>query len=130
MATTELLRRMRGWLGGPERQRRRLEALFDEQTRALAAGLPDAEQHPFPLGPDAAEESYFVERRHRRIHPDEFRHGGCTLADCEQEFLRMWQAEGAPHLAALAPELARIARALHEVGTDEGDISEFVYVMY
>ena len=128
MATTDSFRRLFRSLAGSQRQR--LETLFDERILPLASQIPAAERHALPMGPDAEAESYFVEREHRRMYLSDFGRGGCTLDDCEQELVHMWQAQSAPHLAVLAPELAKIARALHELGTDDSEVSEFVYVMY
>jgi hypothetical protein len=130
MATIDPPRTIRRWTRAPRGYRERLGILFDERILPLAAELPADQRHALPMGPDDSCESYFVERRHRRMNPSDFEHGGCTLDNCEQELVRMWQAHGAPHFTGLAAELAKIARGLHEVGTEEGDISEFVYVMY
>lgn len=102
-----------------------LRRFLVSQLAPVAARLRERGVAFFPLGPEAAEESWYQpapegEPELSELEPEAF----------EARLRQRWERQGLPELAALAAPLAQLARQL-EVGEEESaEISPFVYVMY
>jgi hypothetical protein len=105
------------------------DPLFDA---LLAAGAPDAVR--FPLAPDAALPSYYVQRRQVSMTRADFLAPSCLDgAEFADRLGAYWQGAGQPALAALAPLLAASARDMHALyvaARPRAALSPYVYQMF
>ena len=105
------------------------DLLFDT---LVAAGAPGAVR--FPLAPDAALPSYYVQRRQSSMTRADFLAPSCLDAgEFGERMAALWQAAGQPRLAALAPLLAASARDMHTLyvaARPKAELSPYVYQMF
>jgi hypothetical protein len=103
--------------------------LFDALTAGCAPG-----QAPFPLGPNPRLTSYYAQRTRTTMHLDDFLAPSCLDAgEFGTRLAAHWRAHGHPELAALAPQVAEAAQALHALYTaarPQAELSPYVYQMF
>jgi hypothetical protein len=118
-----------------------MSSIDDGALRALAAPLFDAVtagrgqgEVPFPLGPNARLASYYAQRTRTTMGIDDFLAPSCLDAgEFGARLATHWRAHGHPELAALAPQVADAARALHALyvaARPEAALSPYVYQMF
>jgi hypothetical protein len=109
-----------------------LRALAGPLFDALTAGAP--ERPPFPLGADPAQASYYVARPQRFMRRGDFGAPSCLdVEDFELRLAAHWKAAGRPELAAQAPLVAQVARAMHALfaqAQPEAEVSPYIYSMF
>jgi hypothetical protein len=110
-----------------------LRALTDPLFDALTAGGVDGPA-PFPLGPDPALSSYYIQRPRTSMERADFLAPSCLDAG---EFARCmdahWRAQGRPAPAALVDRLAATAQALHALYVEaqpQAEVSPYIYQMF
>jgi hypothetical protein len=101
----------------------RLGRLFDGLILSGAKSMRLRGIMPLSTGPDPELRSYYVERGAgtsyiREFDPTRFAH----------ELRAFWRDD--PELAALADELADVARELGSSGSEDGEVSPLIYAMY
>ena len=102
-----------------------IDTLFDEVLLPIA-GKPD-----FPLAPDPAAETYFVQRERPAMTREDFTAPSCLdVDDFEQRLAAYWTRTGRPELAARAPRFAEAARSVYAPATQDAEVSPFIYVMF
>jgi hypothetical protein len=85
----------------------------------------------FPVGPDPAADTYYIDRPARKMTRDDFLirtpdgSGDPIVALGE-----LWKSQGLDRLAALVPELRAIAGELRQIEKPADDVSPFIYVMF
>lgn len=95
---------------------------------AAEAGKPRAY---FPLGPDPAAQSYFIERQKTRMAREDFLIRTADGGDDPIVALgELWRSQGLDKLAALTPRLREVAAALRQIEAPADDVSPFIYVMF
>lgn len=116
----------------PKKLARALDEFFRERLVPAGAAMKKRSGTLFPLGADASATSYFIPRRVTRMEKSDFETLGTASPETlARDLAAMWNRAGVPELAALAPEMADLARAAREAETEqEGDVSPFVYAMY
>lgn len=118
-----------------------MNSIDDAALRALAAPLFDAMtassgpgQVPFPLGPNPRLASYYAQRTRTTMGLDDFLAPSCLdAAEFGARLAAHWRTQGHPELAALAPDVADAARALHALyvaARPEAALSPYVYQMF
>lgn len=118
-----------------------MSSIDDAALRAMAAPLFDAltaggeaGQVPFPLGPNPRLASYYTQRTRTTMGLDDFLAPSCLDAgEFGARLAAHWRAHGHPDLAALAPQVADVARALHALyvaARPETALSPYVYQMF
>jgi hypothetical protein len=110
-----------------------LQALAGPLFDVLTAGCTPG-QAPFPLGPNPRLSSYYTQRAHTTMSLDDFLVPSCldALAFCVR-LADHWRAHGHPELAAHAPQVADVARALHALyaaARPQAELSPYVYQMF
>lgn len=110
-----------------------LYALTDPLFDALCAGS-DAAPPPFPLGPDPALASYYVQRPHAAMRREDFLAPSCLDAgEFAERLAGYWREAGQPGLAEQAPRVAAAARALHALYQEtrpQAEVSPYIYQMF
>jgi hypothetical protein len=118
-----------------------MNSIDDAALRALAAPLFDAltagsgpGQVPFPLGPNPRLASYYAQRTRTTMGLADFLAPSCLDAgEFGARLAAHWRAQAHPELAALAPQVADAARALHAlyvVARPDAALSPYVYQMF
>jgi hypothetical protein len=110
-----------------------LRALTDPLLDALTADDASA-QPPFPLGPDPALASYYIQRPQGTMARADFLAASCLdLDEFAQRLGDYWRAAGHPDLAAQAPLAAATAgalRALYQEARPQAEVSPYIYQMF
>lgn len=107
--------------------------LFDQMVVPLAEARRAAgTQAYFPTGPDADAASYFVPPGTRKMQPSDF---GLIDDDTATGFVdalaAYWSAAGEPELAAMAPRMQQIARAvIDEAAESDGNVDVLCYTLF
>jgi len=118
-----------------------MSSIDDGALRALAAPLFDAltadmarGQAPFPLGPNPRLASYYAQRTRTTMDLADFLAPSCLDAgEFGARVAAHWRTCGHPELAALAPQVADAARALHALyvaARPDAALSPYVYQMF
>src|SRR5262245_51319150 len=78
----------------------------------------------FPLHPDPAMTSYYTHRKQTTLGASTFEVPGCeSFEDFERALRELWTAQSHPELAALAPDLAELARKLYAREEQSDEVS-------
>ncbi|MBM4383384.1 MAG: hypothetical protein FJ091_08445 [Deltaproteobacteria bacterium] len=117
---------------GEDKLDAKLRAFFRQRVVPLAERTRARREQRLPAGPDAAAATYYEPARRSHMAPLDFtRASGLTRDTLEAQLRALWQERGDAELAALAPELARLARECAADMVEQGEeLSPFVYVMY
>ena len=118
-----------------------MSSIDDGALRTLAAPLFDAlaagsgpGQVPFPLGPNPRLASYYAQRTRTTMELADFLAPSCLDAgEFGARLAAHWRERGHPELAALTPQVADAARALHALyvaARPQAALSPYVYQMF
>lgn len=108
-------------------------ALFDEVLAPLAEARRAANAPPYFLPwKDETVTSYFAPSQDTRLTSTDFEFPGGGYAEGLVDALEAWwRARGDSELAAAAPRLKAIAKALHsETAHDDGSVDIFCYTLF
>ena len=104
---------------------------FEQRLMPLARRMAADGNLFFPLRPDPSLISYYKDRTQKVMKKEDFEVRACEgFEDFARGMAEMWSARGHEELAALAPELAGLARQLHLVEEQTEEVSPFIYVMF
>lgn len=95
---------------------------FRECFLPAAARLRAREARLLPDGPDRTASTYYVARPPREEYVFDL------SIPLEEVFRSQWKDY--PELAALAEDLARLARDLRQPNEESGEVSPFIYAMF
>lgn len=110
---------------------RDIDRLFSDELLPLAARLKGENVRLLETRLEQGAASYFVRRPKTVMAKSDFESGGCATPEgVEADLAGLWSRGDGKPLAALAPGIAQLARALRQVQEESGDVSNFIYVMY
>ncbi len=113
-----------------EQAKDRIKEFFQRELLPLRNHLGER-AHFFATRFEAESPTYFEDKEPAVLEPAAMEAPECLLpADLEQKLTQMWQAQGFPELAALAPALARLAELLQAGAEPGAEVSPFIYVMF
>ena len=107
-------------------------ALFDEVLVPLAKAKRASGAQPyFPLGGDANAATYFVKPGIRTMQPSDFELGADAAEGLIEALAAFWISQGEEGLAAMAPRMKEIARALiDEAAESDGNVDVLCYTLF
>lgn len=101
-----------------------------ELLPAFAAAGKGAESF-FPRRPDGEARSYYVPCGKKSMSAGDFILEGCGSFDKLQQALEeLWREQGYPGLARTSGTAAALARRLYHAGSENDEVSPFIYVMF
>jgi hypothetical protein len=110
---------------------RRLEKFFRAELLPLARQYKREGRCLLAGNPDGSLSSYYEQRKSTRMSRSDFEKGSCrSTEELAAELEAMWRQQGFDELAALAPQLAKLAERLRQTQPETEDVSPFVYAMY
>lgn len=110
---------------------RRLEKFFRAELLPLAQKYQRDGRCLLAGNPDRSLPTYYEPREKTRMSRSDFESGSCrSTEELAAALEAMWRDQGFDELAALAPQLARLAERLKRTQPDTEDVSPFVYAMY
>ena len=102
-----------------------------EELEPLASRLRAEDRRLFPQGPDESVASYYIERHRTTMKETDFEAFQVNGAeDLAAGLVKLWEEQGCPELAQLAPGLAKIAEAVRLKEEMDDEVSPFLYVMF
>jgi len=111
-----------------------LDEFFDEVLAPMSARMKALGQEAFPLGPDAALESYYAPRPQPSMTREDFTAPSCRDAnDFEPRLAAHWRALGRSELLGEIPRIAVLARTAQESSTlhpKNPELPPQTYVMF
>lgn len=103
-----------------DRTEEQLKEFYRERLIPISAAYKDV----FPLRPDEAAQSYYIDRADSGNYIHEI-----DSNDTEGELGKLWR-DGSPELAEIAGELMRLADILQEKEETSNEVSPFIYAMF
>jgi hypothetical protein len=104
---------------------------FVKTVLPLAKKLRNEKKAFFPEKFDAGAPTYYIKRQKTTMDRNDFVVPGCeSFKNLEKALVDMWQAQGHPELASLAPGLKKLAESLYSTEDTEGEVSPYIYVMF
>jgi len=108
-----------------------VKKFFSKEALPLAKKMKAGGKAFFPTSFDAAAQTYYVKRQKTTMTKADFEVAGCDSFEAFEKALEeMWRSQGYPELAALAPGLAKLSKALYAAEEQSGEVSPFIYVMF
>jgi hypothetical protein len=102
-----------------------------EELAPLASRLRAEGRRLFSHGPEETAASYYIERRRTTMKKADFEAFQVNGAeDLAAGLVKLWEEQGRPELAQLAPGLAKIAEAVRLKEEMDDEVSPLLYVMF
>lgn len=102
-----------------------LSEFFQKRLLPIAESAKSRGVELFPLAPDDAAKSYYLERADDGNYVHEI-----NSADLVSELKDLWSAGETVELADLAEEIVRLAETLQEHEETSEEVSPFIYAMF
>ncbi len=108
-----------------------VKKFFSKEVLPLSKKMTAEGKAFFPTGFEPDEQSYYIKRQKTTMAKEDFEVAGCDSFEAfEKALAAMWRSQGYPELAALAPGLAGLSKALYSAEEQTGEVSPFIYVMF
>jgi hypothetical protein len=114
-----------------EQAKDKIKEFFQQELLPQRNHLGKVRGNFFATRFDRQSPTYFRDKEQGLLQPAEMEGPECRLpAELEQKLAEMWEGQGYPELAALAPALARLAELLQAGEEPDAEVSPLIYVMF